>query len=63
MNQPLTISALARESGVSEKTARLYADLGLIHYERDSSNRRLFPPEAPAQVRALFKRRTRRIRS
>jgi DNA-binding transcriptional MerR regulator len=58
----LTTGLVARYAGISERRVRLYADAGLITSSRDETGRRVFPSEAAEQARAVFERRTSRIR-
>ena len=51
MTQNLTITALARETGVSSKSLRYWEELGLLpKASRSRAGYRLFPPEAVAYV-------------
>ncbi len=47
MQQFLTLGSLAKQTGISRPTLRLYADSGLIPCSLDSTGRRLFPESAP----------------
>jgi DNA-binding transcriptional MerR regulator len=55
------VSGAARAAGLAEKTVKRLADEGVVKCERDSSNKRLFSPEAveTLRVRALTSTRQR----
>lgn len=52
-----TTSALARESKVTAPTIRLYADLGLLDFQRASNGVRLFRAGQADRVRKIYEQR------
>jgi len=53
----LRTGALARRIQSSERFVRQISDLGLIPYERDSSNSRLFEEAVVSAARAIYEER------
>ena len=52
-----TTGSLARESGVTVPTVRLYADLKLLDYVTASNGTRLFREGQASKVRAIYAER------
>ncbi|UCC14396.1 MAG: MerR family transcriptional regulator [Gammaproteobacteria bacterium] len=59
MQQLLTLGSLAKQTGISRPTLRLYADSGLIPCSVDSTGRRLFPESASEIALRVRDNRTR----
>ena len=54
-----TLGAVARSAELCDATIREYERLGLLHCRRDSTGRRLFRADAPAEARRIFEERKR----
>jgi DNA-binding transcriptional MerR regulator len=52
-----TTSTLARAANVTAPTVRLYADLGLLDFQRASNGVRLFRAGQAPKVREIFSQR------
>jgi DNA-binding transcriptional MerR regulator len=52
-----TPAAIARKSGVSVPTVRLYGDLGYIDFVTSSNGTRLHKPDAADRVREMLPKR------
>lgn len=59
----LTLGAVSRVSGLSDSTIRAYVRLGLLDCRLDSTGRRLFTAEAPAEAKRIYEGRQRRLSS
>ena len=54
-----TLGAVARGAELCDATIRTYSELGLLECRRDSTGRRLFRADAPAEARRIFQERKR----
>jgi DNA-binding transcriptional MerR regulator len=55
----LTLGAVSKGSGLCDSTIRTYVRLGLLPCRFDSTGRRLFTSDAPADARRIYENRIR----